>query len=348
MKKVFFAIAFSLFFNVLSAQDLIRLTNGTSFFATIQSIENGTVTYQEGVIKSTVPLAEVALVEFESDGVKYYDKSSLQTIDPKSIALPVYQQGNKVYVPFSSKDVVQRSGALKLRETIAKEGKWQVADCVEEAHFIMEFIYFEEGKDHGLVVIKDRNGNQISKTPKVKMSSGEGAEKGEEIASTLYNKYISEIGTKIEIENNHMLISKRNKGFVLRPELAVEPLFLNAFEGTVTLAYQNNPYVTVGVGTGFMGKSWTNFVTFRTYFADRKCSPFFDVRAGLNVKLQETGPTGFVFRGSFGLEFGRFNVSAGYGGCWKYYNKHHNRYNQTITFSIAYNIPISILMRKNK
>lgn len=190
MKRLFIIITLCLLCQVIFGQDLLKLTNGKSLFVEIQSVNNDEVVYQKDNRTVTLSIDEVALIEYLEGGVEYYHKESLQTINIENIEAPVYQKGNKVYIPFSSDKVAHRCGALKLRELVSKSDLWQVVDCEEEAHFIMEFVYSERGKDHGYINIKDREGNLIYQTPKVRNSDFVPSHKGEEIAERLFKKYI--------------------------------------------------------------------------------------------------------------------------------------------------------------
>ena len=171
-------------------QDLIKLTNGKSFFAEIRSNNGETGVYEKSNRIVTQSIDEIALIEYLEGGIEYHHLESLRIINPDSIETPASKRGNKVYIPFSSDKVAHRCGALKLRELVSEGGLWQVVDCEEEAHFIMEFIYSESGKDHGYINIKDRQGNVIYQTSKVRNSDFVPSHKGEEIAERLYKKYI--------------------------------------------------------------------------------------------------------------------------------------------------------------
>lgn len=176
MRKIIFTVVFCVLGLALVAQDvhvkvnqdLIKLTNGESFFTEIQSVKDGKVTYQKGPQTMTLPVSDIALIEFKETGVEYFNKNALIVIDPKTIGTPICKKGNKVYIPFSSHFVTQRSGALRLREIVAEDGFWETVDCEEEAHFILEFVYSEKGRDNAVVDLKDRSGNLVYETSKIR------------------------------------------------------------------------------------------------------------------------------------------------------------------------------------
>lgn len=174
---------------IVLGQDLIKLTNGKSFFTEIQSVDKESVVYQIGKRKVTLPTEEIALIEYLEGGVEYYNMETLQIINPDSIVYPL-QRGHNVYVPFSSENVTKRSGALKLRELAQESMLWHVVDCEEEAHFIMEFVYSDIGKDHGFINMKDRCGKVLYQTREVYNSDFNPVHKGEELAEELFTKHI--------------------------------------------------------------------------------------------------------------------------------------------------------------
>lgn len=320
MKKITFIAVFCVLCHILAAQDihtkvnqdLVKLTDGTSFFTEIQSVKDGVVTYQKGPQTMTMPQSEVAFIEFKDSGVEYYNKSSLKVIAPESVGFPVYQQGNKVYIPFSSHMVVQRSGALRLRELVAEEKIWEVADCEDEAHFILEMVYSEEGKDHAILNLKNRNGELLYQTPKSKKSDWNDVDKGIEMADDLFEMLD---GRHFENKIDHLnfkcghrelvpYVSPLDRGFIIRPEVGAginivrfnyDTYVAPSINSSITFARQFNPFIAVGGGP-WMRYSFTKiehlhgnykiylcggFANLRVYFRDRRYSPFFDVKLGM-------------------------------------------------------------------
>lgn len=225
--------------------------------------------------------------------------------------LPVYQSGNKVYIPYSEKNVAQKAGALKFRELISRDHLWNVVENEKDAQFVLDFVYSEEGVDHGLVKIKDRNGNLIAPTPTIKDSGRNLEEKGEMMAEASYD-YIRKIGKgELEIENGYILFSGRRKGLIIRPEISLglddnTNIFFN-LKGVV--AYQFNPLFSVGCGIGMdyydryesiSGIEDDNmdfkpirvisiplYINLRSYFCNKKWSPFLDLKLGYGVPVPQ-------------------------------------------------------------
>lgn len=378
MKKLFITLVLCIFSQALVSQDLIKPINGKSFFAEIQSVENGIVNYQIGVSKMTMPTTDIALIEFSEGGVQYFHEEALKQVDPNNIEAPVYKRGHKVYIPFSSKDVTQRSGALKLRELVSNGNVWEVADCKEEAHFILEFEYSEIGADGAVVNIKDRKGNQLVQTPKVKNSGWDPVQKGEEIAKAQYEKYVSKIGTgELTFDNGRLNLSGRRKALVIRPEI-MSGYGAQHFpiDANVTISYQFSPYFSIGLGSGINLAHRTLpqcnliaipvYANLRVYFCDKPWSPFFDVKAGYNLplntfyndhyyddfydlyKLYSLKLSNANMRATLGLEVNHFNFGFT-AGMNRFYRVDHTDYDEdyahiesrfVLSLSVAYNFQI--------
>lgn len=253
---------------------------------------------------------------------------------------PVYQHGNKVYIPYSDKDVAQKAGAMKLRDLITRDQLWNVVEDEKDAQFILDFCYSEKGRDHGIVNIKDKNGNLIASTPKVKDLGKDLQEKGEEIAETSYDKYVSKIGTKLKIEDGRLLISGRRRGWVFRPEfgLGIDDCadLINNISGS--FAYQFNPLNAFGVSFSREGnfdhrKFYSLCLNYRVYFYDKTWSPFFDIKAGPCYMYDYFGdPLTYLVRGTFGWQYKKLDLGLSIANCDEEF--------YFITVNVAYNIQL--------
>ena len=101
--------------------------------------------------------------------------------------------------------------------------------------------------------------------------------------------------------------SGREKGWVISPEVGISKKFYMA---NVTAAYQFNPFLSIGGGTGLEYRtdnlylfdsigmmssgeryslvSLPIYVNARVYFCDRKLSPFIDLKAGYQIPVSES------------------------------------------------------------
>lgn len=131
--------------------------------------------------------------------------------------------------------------------------------------------------------------------------------------------------TTIIEEEEEPTRSGRVKGLVLRPETCIgygSRGFVTGLEGT--LAYQFNPYISLGGGYGWdvcngLNSVW--FANFRVYFCDRRVSPFYDLKLG-----KKTSST-------FGLQVKGFDFSWSLSALFT-----NNRTYFMGTFNFAYNI----------
>lgn len=153
--------------------------------------------------------------------------------------------------------------------------------------------------------------------------------------------------------------SGREKGWLIRPELGVGYHVMEnggfMLDPSVTIAYQFNPYFSIGAGTGatlvkkhskpMYDTCYDNggmasipvYGNLRVYFCDRTWSPFFDLRLGVNFPVkkyyedeQETiihsyhnittvSTQGITFQGTLGVQYKNFDVGFTL-GMFNYYS----------------------------
>lgn len=139
-------------------QDLIQLKDGKTLWA------NNTLT-TDSYIEITLgnnsrqqyPLKDIVLVEYLEGGLTYYDSSFLKIIDEQTIKAPYFKEGDNVYIPFSSTRVAQRCGSIRLRELVQHYGYWNVVNSPLEAHFILEYVFNDNGADHAYLLLTSRD-----------------------------------------------------------------------------------------------------------------------------------------------------------------------------------------------
>lgn len=187
MKKLILFIAILFLHQLCYSQNLIQFKDGRTIWA------NSTLTtdsYIEVSFSSDSRhqylLKDIVLIEYLENGLVYYDSTYLKIINPKSITKPIYQQGNNVYIPFSSTYVAQRCGSIRLRELIEKSGYWNVVNSPLEAHFILKYIFDDTGKDHAYFVIESRDKENVYISRNVNASDWIPQHAGQESAEKLY------------------------------------------------------------------------------------------------------------------------------------------------------------------
>lgn len=180
----------------ISAQDYIKPINGKGFYADVTDARGDSIRYKSNRAKFSISKSDVVLVEYLEIGVVVYNKQYINSLDLTNYSGLLYAKGNKVYVPFSSDKMAQRHGSLKLRSLLKEDGFWNVVDCEEEAHCIIEYVFDDSGKDHAYIRVKDRKGVVIYESSSVRAKDFIPYHAGEESATKLYNKII-----KKELQN---------------------------------------------------------------------------------------------------------------------------------------------------
>ena len=179
--------------NNMNAQDYIKIVNKRGVFAKVIEQNEEFIVYESQKTKFSIPKEEVVLIEYLEMGVVYYNEEFIQKLDPTNFHDLPYSRGNCIYVPFASNKVAQRSGAIKLRELLSKDGYWKIVDCEEEAHCILEYVFSDSGRDHAYFIIKDRNGEVLYKSYRVSASGFVPSHVGQESATALYERHISKL-----------------------------------------------------------------------------------------------------------------------------------------------------------
>ena len=183
MRKLLFFIAILSLYQLCYSQDLVQLKDGRTIWA------NSTLTtdtyieiISDNGSRRQYSIKDIVLVEYLEDGLVYYDSSFLKIIDVQSLKAPYFQKGNNVYIPFSSRSVVQRCGAIRLRELVQESGYWNVVNSPLEAHFTLKYVFDDKGKDHAYLEIMSRDSIKWYKTASVNASDWVPQHAGQESA----------------------------------------------------------------------------------------------------------------------------------------------------------------------
>jgi hypothetical protein len=102
-------------------------------------------------------------------------------------------KGNSVFVRVGG-ETEDIYGANSIIDLLKQDGFWRLVSCPKEAHFILEFKFSDEGRDHANIFLKRRDGSLI------KMSSNVGCDDGEEATKAgkkLYNSFIKSIQKEV-------------------------------------------------------------------------------------------------------------------------------------------------------
>ena len=193
--------------STMNAQDYIKPVDGKGFFTKVTMQSEDFIIYESQRTQFKVPRKDIVLVEYQEMGLIFYNKEHIQKLDLTNYEGLLFSKGNRIYIPFSSTKVAQRVGSMKLRELLSKDGYWEIVDCEEEAHCIMEYVFSESGRDHAYFIIKDRSGNVLYISPRVSASDWIPSHAGTKSANSLYKSHISKL--KKEIDNNKIKMDNR-------------------------------------------------------------------------------------------------------------------------------------------
>lgn len=152
----------------VSAQDYIKPINGRGFFGTVINESNGFIKYISNRSSFQIPKEEIILIEYIERGVVVYNKEYIKPLNVSNYSGLLYARGNNVYVPLASRVLHQRSGAIALKELLMGDNFWNIVDCEEEAHCIIEYVFDSSGRDTAYIQIKDRNGSVLYTSSKVR------------------------------------------------------------------------------------------------------------------------------------------------------------------------------------
>lgn len=179
--------------NVFS-QDLIQFKNGRTLWVEDATQHNEQIFATKNDKHVVYDISEIVLLEFLEDGLVYFDTSNnILYVDPSSVSSPVYALNHRVYIPFSSTKIAQRSGSIRLRELVEESGWWKVVNSPLEADFILKYVFSDKGKDHAYIQIEDRNDDIILQSKSVGATDWIPYHAGEESAEALYKKVLKKL-----------------------------------------------------------------------------------------------------------------------------------------------------------
>ena len=134
---------------------------------------NEGVSFKNTQLKVTVSKSKVDYVETKDGRLIFFNipdtcKFVIHTSHNSSFN-DVIKKGNNVYVPLpkEQKDITNRLGNSLLRDYLMKIKFWNVVENESEAHFILEYLFSEVGRDNAKLIIKNRSGKIIFNSPTV-------------------------------------------------------------------------------------------------------------------------------------------------------------------------------------
>jgi hypothetical protein len=160
--------------NALIGEDEIPVNNGRNIIRIQKSI--------------------ILLMEDMEAGLKIIQPDKINKVEPLAFDgdLEAFlAKGKRIYIPLASSITQQRWGARKLRELFDESDYWQLVGCEDEADFILEYIFDDEGKDKAYILVSDRMGKNVLYTSHIFASDWVPAHAGIESAEKLFKIFFS-------------------------------------------------------------------------------------------------------------------------------------------------------------
>jgi len=166
MKRVVCTIISAFFLTACFSQvDFIKLSGETPFRTKIKTVTDSLISYQYGKgPEFTSRVKSIDYVEYGGQRVVYYnykpaehdimspELQNISTVNPKELM----KKGHKVFIPVTSKIQGNLLGNIFMRELLPEYNYWQIVNSEEEAEFILNFIYDEEGRDKVYFTLETR------------------------------------------------------------------------------------------------------------------------------------------------------------------------------------------------
>ena len=194
MKKIFATIVLSLLTLCLSAQDFIYTVDGNAYWTDenvkdIKTIDELVIEVGRKYVR--IPKSDIVLIEYMEGGVVVLQPEKIKKVEPVAFngdLLSFMERGKRVFIPYSSSDLYQRTGARRLRELLMESGYWNIVPCEKEADFIFEYVFDDKGNDHAYLMASDRTGKKILSTNSKFVSGFSPTKAARESAEKLYKK----------------------------------------------------------------------------------------------------------------------------------------------------------------
>lgn len=192
-------------------QDIVYTADGKVYITdlktnNIKSLEHFAAIVNERTLR--VSTADVVLVEYEESGEEILQPDKLNKVPAVAFEdnlVSFMARGKKVFVPYSSPHIQQRSGSLALRKLIENSGYYKVVRCEDEADFVLQYVFSDEGRDHAYLMVTDRMGNRIMRTTKVSARDFNPRDAGKESADELFFYFFENILFKGKLEKKAKL-----------------------------------------------------------------------------------------------------------------------------------------------
>ena len=201
MKNVstLFTVLFLFVANSILAQDIVYTVDGKLYetylnTTNIKSLDSFAYELNGRIYR--VPVSDVVVVEYEATGMEILQPDKIKKVPAVAFnddLLTFMAKRKKVYIPYSSPHIQQRSGVLTLRNLIQNSGFYEMVKCDDEADFILQFMFDDKGRDHAYLLVTDRMGNRVLCTDNVNAQDFVPKDAGQEAAEKLFKKVFTNI-----------------------------------------------------------------------------------------------------------------------------------------------------------
>lgn len=217
MKKVFVTIMFSMLSSLMYSQTFIRTIDGKNYWSEKSLnalIGEDEIPVNKGRNIIRIQKSNILLMEDLEAGLKIIQPDKINKVKPLAFDgnLEAFlAKGKRIYIPLASSITQQRWGARKLRELFDESDYWQLVGCEDEADFILDYVFNDQGKDHAVIVITDRVGKGVISTSQLYANDWVPAHAGIESAEKLYKRFFLEYVNSGKLMKKASLVKKQNE-----------------------------------------------------------------------------------------------------------------------------------------
>lgn len=188
------------------AQRLIQTTDNVCYWTNSDLSEDEVMAIPIGSLQTTyIPVSKISVVVDMATGTRVLRPNDITTISPRTFyngAAELYaSEGMRVYVPVTSPILQQAWGGRRLTELIIEDDHWRLVATPEQADFILEYHFIEEGSDRAYLTFKDRTGNRFLYSRAIPAKEWTAVVTGIKSAEQLYNEFVRDLIFSNDPEN---------------------------------------------------------------------------------------------------------------------------------------------------
>jgi len=160
MKKSIFILVSILFFTQIYAQNYIQLVTGEVFCSKSININTDKITFSNVGVTITYNINDVKLVLLKNGENLYFNYDEAQSVNGIS-SLNEIRKNMNIFVQNHNSSLRNELSTMHTIIYLIKEKSFNVVYTPKEAHFIIEPIFDETGRDKIYFCIKEKNTDKI-------------------------------------------------------------------------------------------------------------------------------------------------------------------------------------------